>query len=64
VRTRNVPADAQPLPRKLPGGLTRSGTLLYRVAFDLRARRHTLYVYVNRAARLNVWRVVWVATKP
>jgi hypothetical protein len=64
VRTRNVSALAQPLPHKLPGGLTRVGTRLYRVAFDLRAERRTLYVYVNRSARLHVWRVVWVATKP
>jgi hypothetical protein len=64
VRVRNVSAVAQQLPHKLPGGLTRSGTRLYRVAFDLRAERHTLYVYVNRSVRLHVWRVVWVATKP
>jgi hypothetical protein len=64
VRTRNVSAVAQPLPPRLPGGLTRSGTHLYRVSFDLRAERRRLYVYVNRSARLHVWRVVWVATKP
>jgi hypothetical protein len=71
VRTRVVSAAAQPLPRgRLPGGLIRSGTRLYRVVFDLlrsddvdRAGRHTLYVYVDRSARLHVWRVVWVATK-
>jgi len=64
VRTRNVSAVAQPLPPRLPGGLTRSGTHLYRVSFDLRAERRRLYVYVNRSARLHVWRVVWVGTKP
>ena len=64
VRTRNVSAVAQPLPPRLPGGLTRSGTHLYRVTFDLRAEGRTLYVYVNRSTRLHVWRVVWVGTKP
>ena len=73
VRTHVVSAAAQSLPhRPLPGGLIRSATRLYRVTFDLlradgvdRAGRHTLYVYVNRSAKLGgVWRVVWVATKP
>lgn len=71
VPTRTVSAAAQPLPRRLPGGLKRSGTRLYRVTFDLlrangvdRPGRHTIYVYVTHAARLGVWSVAWVATKP
>jgi hypothetical protein len=72
VRTRVVSARAQPLPpRRLPDGLTRSGTRLYRVVFDLLradgvdARgRHTIYVYLTRSERLGVWRVAWVAAQP
>lgn len=73
VRTRLVSATAQPLPHgRLPGGLTRSGAVrLYRVTFDtLRAggvgaaRGHTIYVYVTRRAKLGVWVVALVASKP
>jgi hypothetical protein len=69
VRTRAASATALALPhRRLPGGLTRSETRLYRVTLDVvrgsNAGRHTLYVYVGYSAQLHVWRVVWVATKP
>jgi hypothetical protein len=70
VPTRIVSATGQPLPRRLPRGLRQSGTSLYRVAFDtLRAdgvdkvRRHTIYVYVTRSAKLRVWSVALVASK-
>jgi hypothetical protein len=64
ARTGSGSAVTQPLPRRLPDGLARSGLRLYRVRFDVRAERRTLYVYVNRSASLHVWRVVWVAAKP
>jgi len=73
VRTRAISATALPLPHgRLPGGLMREeDPRLYRVLFELlgadgvdRLGRHTIYVYVTRAARLGVWRIVWVAPKP
>jgi hypothetical protein len=70
VRTRAVSAVARPLPRRLPDGVTRSDRL-YRVTFALlrpdgrnAAGRHTIYVYVHRVAKLGVWEVAWVASKP
>jgi hypothetical protein len=70
VRTRAVSAVARPLPRRLPDGVTRSDRL-YRVTFDLlrpdgrnAAGLHTIYVYVHRVAKLGVWEVAWVASKP
>jgi hypothetical protein len=72
VRTRVVSATPQPLPSgRLPDGLTRSGTRLYRVGFDLLradgvdARGlHTIYVYVTRSRKLGVWQIAWVARQP
>jgi hypothetical protein len=71
IRTRVVSAAAQPLPHHLPGGLTRSGTRLYRVVFDLlrahgiyKAGPQVLFVYVDRRTPPGVWRVAWVSTKP
>jgi hypothetical protein len=71
VRTRVVSATAQPLPRRLPDGLRRGGTRLYRIVFDLlradgpdAAGRHTIYVYVTHSPKLDVWQVAWVGTKP
>jgi hypothetical protein len=71
VRTRVVSASEQPLPRRLPDDLRPGVTRLYRVEFDLlrsdgydAAGRHTIYVYVTRRAKLGVWLVAWVGTKP
>ena len=71
VGTRVVSATAQPLPRRLPSGLARSGTRLYRVVFDVlrgsgldKPGRRTIYVYVAGGPVPGVWRVAWVATKP
>ena len=72
VSARIVSATTLPLPRRLPGGLTRHGDVrLYRVVFDLRraegvtkAGSHTLYVYVTRSRPPAPWGVAWVSTKP
>jgi hypothetical protein len=65
------PAVEQPLPRRLPEGLRRGGTRLYRVAFYLAQSDgrdalgiHTIYVYVAHRGKLGVWDVAWVGTKP